>query len=612
MPDADVARRTPLDSGAHSPGDAPVPPPPETPDDPGARPPDDAPDDVSLPDPMADARLAAPRPTLLARLARRRVLVGASAAAGLLVALWMLLPGDGRPADAVAVDAEAATARAQWAAMMRRAPTALPAAGVRDTLGPGDAEGDDGRYSDYYTFAARDSAAFSVVVTSAEFAPDLAVRRPDGATIAASTLLRTDARAEVAELRGPGRFEIIVTSRDPRASGVYDLTAGASRAADSLYVDEAPRGDTLGIGAADLRAGRFERVYGVVTPSDAPVVISVVSADFEPRVALIGPTGEVEGNWRTIEHVAGDSLVGVVLRYLPGWDAPYRLIVSSEQPGARGAFAVEARTLPTHQIPADGRPVAGTLGDGSWLSGYRYVDTYRVRVRAGVRTAIRVASDDVAPAFRLFRLERRDDRAAAAAANPEGAMAVETEQALPAGEYVLEVTSGGTPADTARALGGAYTLTVQQTAPTPPPRPSEPEDAPTGPLESRVFGVSGERTGTSGGSTFAVGATQVAVSYPGGRTRVQVSVSVRSVDYTGGWAPWSSFARKSTLVDDDGRRYTASAAESVSPSGGRAEPGTVRRGTVVFYSHGALTGQRRFVMVASIGESSVSLPLTVP
>ena len=201
-------------------------------------------------------------------------------------------------------------------------------------------------------------------------------------------------------------------------------------------------------------------------------------------------------------------------------------------------------------------------------------------------------------------------------------MAVQSESALVAGEYVLEVTSGGTPTDTTRAQGGAYTLTVQQIAPPPPPprpaaprpttpRPTEPEE-PTGPLESRVFGVSGERTGTSGGSTFAVGATQVALSYPGGRTRVQVSVSVRSVDYTGAWAAWSSFARKSYLVDDDGRRYTASSGESVSPSGGRAEPGTVRRGTVVFYGRGALTGQRRFVLVASIGASSVSLPLAVP
>ena len=589
-----------------------MPPPPETPDDPAAPAPDAGPADA----PDAVPPTEAPQQTLRARLARRRVLIGAASAAALLVGLWMLLPGDSRPADAGRLDADAASARAQWAAMMRRSPTTLGSAGVRDTLGPGDAQREDGRYADYYAFTARDSATFSVVVSSADFAPDLAVRRPDGVTVAASTLLRTDSRAEVADLRGPGRFEIVVTSRDVGTTGVYDLTAGASLAADTLYVDDAPRGDTLGLGAGELRAGRFERIYGVVTASDAPVVISVVSADFQPRVSLIGPTGEVEGNWRTIERIAGDSLAGVVLRYLPGWDAPYRLVVSSERAGARGAFAVEARTLPPRVIPADGRAIDGRLGDDSWLEGYRYVDTYRFRVRDGVRTSVIVSSDDVPPAFRLFRVDRRDDREAAADANPSGAPSVQAEAALTAGEYVLEVTSGGTPADTLRAQGGAYTLTVRQTAPPPPPpRPASPARPPAAPaesLESRVFGVSGERTGSSGGSTFGVGATQVAVSYPGGRTRVQVSVSVRSVDYTGAWAAWSSFARKSYLLDDDGRRYTSAAGESASPSGERAEPGTVRRGTVVFYASGALTGQRRFVLVASIGASSVSLPLPVP
>jgi hypothetical protein len=547
---------------------------------------------------------------------------GAAAAAALLVAMWMLLPGDGAPADAPP-DATSASARAQWAAMLRRAPRPLGPGGVRDTLGPGDAEGPDGRFADFYAFAARDTAAFSVVVASADFAPDLSVRRPDGVTVAASALLRTDTRAEVPGLRGPGRFEIIVTSRDPGATGVYELTAGEATAADTLYVGDEARGDTLGVGAGAMRAGRFERVYNVVATSDAPVLISVVSADFVPRVSLIGPTGEVEGGARTIERVAGDSLQGVLLRYIPGWDAAYRLIVSSERPGARGTFAVEARPLPTRTIVADGRGLFGTLGDDSWLDGYRYVDTYRVTIRDGMRTAVQVTSDEVPPAFRVIRLDRRDDREAAADLNSRGARSVGTEGVLPAGDYVVEVTSGGTPTDTTRAVGGRYTLMVRQTpiapppprpAPRPAPRPvpqPAPEAAPEEPPDSRVIGVSGERTGTSGGSTFAVGATQIALSYPGGRTRVQLSVSVRSVDYTGAWAPWSSFAGRSYLVDDDGRRYASAAGEAVSPSGPRAEPGTVRRGTVVFYGPGVRTGQRRFVLVASIGASSVTLPLTV-
>ena len=502
--------------------------------------------------------------------------------------------------------------------MMRRAPRALGAAGVRDTLGPGDAERTDGRFADYYTFTARDSTAFSVVVASADFGPDLDVRRPDGVIVAGSALLRTRSRAEVSDLRGPGRFEIVVTSREPGATGVYELAAGPAAAVDSLYADGPARSDTLGVGRASgvLRAGRFERVYGVVTGSDAPVVIRVVSPAFVPRLELLGPTGEVEGAWRTVETVRSDTLSGVVLRYLPGWDAPYRLVVSSASPYARGPFAVDVRTLPVRALPADGAPVAARLGDDSWLAGYRYVDTYKLTAREGMRTSVEVSSETVPPAFRLYRQDRRDDRVSAANANAAGVASVRTEGVLAPGDYLLEVTSGGVPADTIRAVGGDYTLTVQQTPLEPPapraPSPSAPAAAPAAPQASRVFAVSAERTGTSGGSAFAVGVTQVAVSYPGARTRVQLSLSVRSVDYTGAWAPWESFARKASLTDDAGRRYAAWPSESVSPSGGTASPGTVRRGTVVFYTRGAATGQRRFTLVASIGESSVSLPIPVP
>ena len=163
-------------------------------------------------------------------------------------------------------------------------------------------------------------------------------------------------------------------------------------------------------------------MYSVVTSSDAPIVISVVSADFVPRVSLIGPTGVVVD--RTLERVAGDSLKGVLLRYIPGWDAPYRLVVSSEARAARGTFAVEARPLPLTTIASDGSGIAGTLGDDSWLDGYRYVDTYRFSVRDGMRTAIRLSSDEIVPAYRLIRLDRRDERETAADLNPRGAPSI--------------------------------------------------------------------------------------------------------------------------------------------------------------------------------------------
>ena len=121
------------------------------------------------------------------------------------------------------------------------------------------------------------------------------------------------------------------------------------------------------------------------------------------------------------------------------------------------------------------------------------------------------------------------------------------------------------------------------------------------------------RTGESGGDTFEVGVTNVALSYPGeSRTRVQLSVTVRSVDYTGNWAPWESFARQAYVVDDRGRRYSVSVDESESPSGPRAEPGTARRGTVVFYYPEPVGRIERIVLVASIGERTLTLPIPVP
>ena len=501
---------------------------------------------------------------------------------------------------------EASLARAEWAAIQRQTPSALGDGLVTGTLGPGDAERSDDRYADYFVHEHADSTAFSVVVTSAEFAPDLSVRLPSGQTIAASNLLRTQTRAEIEGLTGPGRFEVVVTSREARAEGAYEVLVVPAGPIDSVYVDDEAVIDTLGTGPR--RAGRFERTYGIVAGPDDPVVVRVVSSAFVPRLHLLGPNGEVEGSWRTLERISsGDSLFGVVLRYLPGWEAPYRLLVTSEAAGATGPFALDVQSVPTRDLRAEDRGVTRRLGDESWLVGRRYVDYYRLRTRSGERSILRATSREIPPALRLWRLERSTRDEVAAALNPGGAGEAEIREELDAGEYILEVTTGG--ADTLATPGGEYALTFTSEPIEPAPR--ELSAAPTD-AQSRVFGTEVRRSGESGGNTFEVGVTTVAVSYPAGRTRVQLSVSVRSIDYSGNWAPWTSFVGKGYVVDDMGKRYTPSQVESKSPSGSAAEPGTVRRGTVVFYAPGTITGQSRFVYVASIGENTVTLPIPVP
>lgn len=609
---------------------------PDTPADPA--PDTTAPDATPEPAPAADAARApeadasAPAPTgasgeapaafdeepsLRAHLAETwrttppLVRWGAVALAALLVG-WLVVPPVIEATEGPTEEErqeQAARDRAMWAAMLRQSPTEIGADPIAGSLGPGDAERTDDRYADYYVHQA-DSVAFSVLVTSDEFAPDVAVRLPDGTTVAASSLLQTDSRAEVEGLQGPGRFEIVVTSRAARATGAYELAVISQHAADSVYVDGEARLDTLGGGPR--RAGRFERIYGVSTDTDLPVLVRVVSSAFRPRVELLGPNGRVRDDSWSLERIAqGDSLYGVVARYLPGWEAPYRLLVSSEEEGATGPFALEALSVPIRDLAIGEAGQRSVLGDESWLRDGRYLDTYRVRVPKGQRTTIRLTSEAFAPAFRVWRVQRQSRTDVTEAMNEAGAAAVEYEAELDEGEYYVEVTSGGEDPDEVpeAPVGGEYGLTARVER----LEPADPEpgagEAPSG---SRVFATEVRRTGQSGGSTFEVGVTNVAISYPGGaRTRVQLSVTVRSVDYTGNWAPWESFARQAYLVDDRGRRYTVAVGESQSPSGPTAEPGTARRGTVVFYYPEALGGLQRVVLVASIGERTLTLPIPV-
>ncbi|GAB5536032.1 MAG: hypothetical protein Rubg2KO_22810 [Rubricoccaceae bacterium] len=507
------------------------------------------------------------------------------------------------------INEEIARARIEWAAQARMSPVPLGDTLMAGSLEPGDAEPDVGRFIDFYVHETDDSTGFSIVVTAEAFAPDLSVRTPAGRTMASSALLRTQSRAEVEGLVGPGRFELAVTSLAPNASGAYEVSVVPNTRADSVYADASARLDTLGSGV--LRADRYERAYGVVTSPDQPVVIRVVSEAFRPRLHLLGPNGEVGGSWRTIERrQSGDSLHAVLVRYLPGWEAPYRLLVTSEDPGETGPFALDVRTIQTRDLRADGRAIRATLGPDSWLEDNRYVDFYRFRAREGAKTVIRAQSNEVPPRLRVWKLERRERTEVASAENTGGASSATIEEEIPSGRYVLEVTSGGAEEDSTQLLGGEYTLSVKAEAVDPPP-PSEVGEGPVG--STRVFAAAVARRGQSGGNTFEVGVSRVAMSTRGSRTRIQLDVSVRSIDYGGPWAPWRSFAAKGYVFDDRGGRYQPAPTESRSGSPVIAEPGDVRRGTVVFYADGVRENIGRLVYVASLGgESSLTLPITVP
>lgn len=602
---------------------------PETPADPAPDAPSTAPDATSVSDaatpaapetapdaPTPDAAEPVVEPSLRAHLVETWRSTpplfrwGAVLLAALTVG-WAVVPRVQEVSEGPTEEerlAQAARDRAMWATMLRQSPTEIGTeASIADALGPGDAERADDRYADYYVHEA-DSVAFSVLVTSDAFAPDLAVRLPDGQTVAASALLQTESRAEIDGLYGPGRFEVIVTSRRVRERGAYELAVLPARPADSVYVDGEARLDTLGEGPR--RAGRFERVYGISADTDLPLLVRVVSSAFRPRIELLGPNGRVRDASWSMERISdGDSLYGAIVRYQPGWEAPYRLLVSSEAPGATGPFALDALSVPIRSLALGETGETRVLGEESWLREGRYIDTYRVRIAKGKRSIVRLASEEFAPAFRVWRVQRQARADVVAKLNEAGAESVEYEAELDEGEYYIEVTSGGDDDTPETQEGGEYTLTVE----TERLEPELPEEGGPPPEGTQVFATEVRRTGESGGSTFEVGVTNVALSYPGDtQTRVQLSVTVRSIDYTGNWAPWESFARKAYLVDDRGRRYSVAIDESASPSGPTAEPGTARRGTVVFYYPEAVGGIERVVLVASIGERTLTLPISLP
>lgn len=545
---------------------------------------------------------------------RRRALV-AVLVLGAAVFVWRMGGGGDPPPTDAEIAQEAAAARTAWAAARRQAP--LPLAPMADgtafatgSLEPGDAETAAGRYVDFLTYALDDSVEFAVVATSADFTPDVSVRTPDGRRVAASVLLGTDSRAEVIGLQGPGSFEIAVTSASPEALGSYEVSASPRVTADTLRAEDALRADSLGGG--QLRAGRYVVAYSLLVDPDEPVVLDVVSPAFEPRITLLGPAGEIRQQ-RTLERgAAGDSLFGAVLRFRPGWDLPYTILVSSEEPEASGPFALELRTVKIKSLSPTGRAVTGQLGEQSWLRDGRYVDAYRFRVGSGEDVEISVQSEAFAPAIQLWREETRGVKKAAESLNREERSQVSIDEgSLDPGTYVVEVTSAEA-GEAGVYPAGRYALRVTSARPEPAPSASGGSSSSSsgGSATGFTSGASGSATGSSpDGDTFTVSVSGVAVSYIGGRTRIQLSVSVRSVDYSGPWAPWRSFARKSALMDAGGRQYRPAPSESAG-TGVLAEPGGTRRGRLVFYADGTQTNIDRLVFSAPLG-GGASVPITL-
>lgn len=483
---------------------------------------------------------------------RVRVVVLVVAVAAGAAAVAAALGGERPSEEALAV--QAAAEQTAWRNYLRYAPPRLEGGFATGALAVGDGLSPDGLLEDYYAFEAPDSNAFSVIVTAADFAPDLVVTTPEGRRVAASALWQTDQRAEVPGLRGPGRYVIAVTARTPGVGGAYELSAGPPPRPRPLEPGDATSA-TLG-GRGPLRAGRYEDSYALLAEPGTPLLVAVRAAGFRPRLAVLGPEGQVVEPWSTLARIDTDTLHTAWLRYRPGWDEPYLLLVSSEEGGARGDYTVAVETVKTRFVPTDGSGVRGTLGDGGWYRDGRYVDTYQFDADDGTSVLVELRASEFTPEVVLRQGDREVGRRS-------GGDVVRLDRELDGGRYEVEVTSadpGGT---------GDYTLVVAV-------------DAPEGP-RSQTFSAEARRVGTTArGHTFEVTVRRVRVAPAGdGRVRVHLRIEERSLDFDGEWDEWRRRVGRTRLSDDTGRRY-----RPVDASGGQDDddvgPGEAREGEIVY------------------------------
>ena len=505
-----------------------------------------------------------------------------------LSAAFMLRQDD--PVDEAELARRQAADEVAYSAALRQSPVYLGGELAAGALDQGDAVSYSDHLEDYYYFEAPDSNAFTIVLTSAAFVPDLMVTTPDGQRLAASTLMQMNHRAEVVGLAGSGRYEITVTTRGQGPGGAYELSAGLPPEAVVVNVRSPTHEDTLGIRGV-LRAGRYEHSYLIEARPNEPVILSVHARDFTPKVHLLGPEGEVVEPWSSVEQrVDDDSTRVTVLRFRPGSEAPYLLLATSRERAAQGSYILNLETVRVLAIRADGREVSAELGERSWFNDGRYVNTYRFDAGAGDQVVIAVRSRHFAPRLILRRGERE-------VAMAEGGQTARIERMLSTSSaYELDVTS------MEEAASGLYIVSVTI---------EQPEGART-----QSFNTEVRRVGTSfRDHRFEITVTSVNVSHlSGGRVRVRLDVQERSLDFEGEWDEWTRRARHSWVTDDTGRRYDAAPSEARGGAGDVVTPGGARSGQLTFYGASAGDTPRSITLHYPIGANRgtvVSVPISL-
>ena len=279
-------------------------------------------------------------------------------------------------------------------------PTAVvvQAGEIEGSLGGSDFRGTDGRYQDLYTFAADSSGrVLGFTVTSSDFYPDLMIETPDGTQVEAEAL-GSDGQAgarrvAIRNLRGPGVYRLLVTSRQPAVSGNYTVRITQENPVQPLPTNGRSVQAELGQ-FSQLVDGYYRDTYRFNGAGGREHTIVVRSSAFAPSLSLKGPSGDVSGE-------TGRAGGSVTFTFTPAANGTHTLVVTSRDKGKKGAYTVQ---LSVEEAPepvatedpvvtglrAGGPPMRDSLAIGA-------TKAYRIRGQIDDRVTLDIRTDGFTP-----------------------------------------------------------------------------------------------------------------------------------------------------------------------------------------------------------------------
>ncbi|MEO0556609.1 MAG: hypothetical protein AAF170_00355 [Bacteroidota bacterium] len=279
-------------------------------------------------------------------------------------------------------------------------PTAVvvQAGAIEGELGGSDFRGTDGRYQDLYTFAADSSGrVLGFTVTSSDFYPDLMIETPDGTQVDAESLGSDgeagSRRVAIRNLRGPGVYRILVTSRQPAVSGNYTVQITQENPVQPLPTNGRTVQAELGA-FSQLVDGYYRDTYRFSGAGGREHTIVVRSSAFAPSLSLRGPSGDVQGE-------TGRAGGSVTFTFTPAATGTHTLVVTSRDKDKKGAYTVQLSVEEPPEVVVAEDPVStGLRAGGPPLRDSLAVGTtkaYRINGQIGDRVVVDIRTDGFTP-----------------------------------------------------------------------------------------------------------------------------------------------------------------------------------------------------------------------